>query len=153
MRRCQLRRADPESHRLVDCVEYWAGAGNLTYAMCMAGNVCSRWDKQYNPAHDCLTGTGLRLWVEELVCSSQQCLVWLGVQCSSFVTLCIAQSQRKAPNGFLGDQSRAFVCNGNHQMRVASLLFYISGLLGDMTVLEHNPSTAQCLGPSPCRVC
>ena len=137
LRRCQQRRAQPEKHRLVDSIEYWSGTANLTYAMVQKGNTCSRFDKKYSPAHDCATPAGLRLWFEELCCSAEMCFVWLGTVCSSHSGLCRAQSLRKASNGFLGDESRQFVSSGNRQMRVASLLYYISGMLGNITVLEQ----------------
>jgi hypothetical protein len=79
----------------------------------------------------------LRLWLEELCCSTEMCFVWLGTVCSSHIGLCRAQSLRKASNGFVGDESRQFVSSGNRQMRVASLLYYMSGALGNITVLEQ----------------
>ena len=135
--RCRLHRGDTGSHRQVDSIEYWAGHANLTRAMVEAGHECSRFDLKYSPAHNCLTPAGLRLWLEELCHSSEQCLVWLGTQCSSFVALCMAQSRRRAENGFLGDETRRFVHIGNQQMRVGALLYFISFLLGNCAVLEQ----------------
>ena len=91
--RCRIRRSDPGSHRQVESIEYWAGAAHITLAMVdKASQECSRFDKQYTSAHDCLTPVGLRLWMEELCLSTERCLVWLATQCSSFVALCRAQS-------------------------------------------------------------
>ena len=56
VRRCRIHRSDPGSHRQVESIEYWAGAAHITLAMVdKASQECSRFDKQYTPAHDCLT--------------------------------------------------------------------------------------------------
>ncbi len=65
----------------------------------------------------------------------------MGTPCSSFVTLCLAQSNRRAENGYRGDESRKFVREGNAQMMVASLLFMVSWWLGGLPVLEQPASS------------
>ncbi len=137
VRRCLAHRGDPGNYRQVQSIEYWSGAAHITLAMVKANQECSRFDKTYTPAHDCLTPMGLRLWMEELCCSSEQCLVWLATQCSSFVALCKAQSQRRSDNQWLGNEGRDFVRVGNQQMLVASLLYFVSFLLSNLVVLEQ----------------
>ena len=120
-----------------ECVEFWAGLANLTLEHFRQGLTCRRFDKEYSSTHDCLEPHGLRLWLDELCRTAPKCLVWNGTQCSSFVGLCVHQSKRGPSNNFLGDESRSFVLAGNAQMRVVSLIFFLSSVLGNRSVLEQ----------------
>ena len=121
----------------VQMIEYWAGSGNLTRAHIDIGLRCMRFDIDYSPSHDCTSSQGLRLWIEGLCRTEVGSIIWCGTQCSSFLLICLAQSQRKQANGFVGDESREFVRRGNAQMYVVSLLFFLAWLLKDAAVLEQ----------------
>ena len=55
--------------------------------------------------------------------------------------LCIHQSKRREINNYLGDESRRFVQQGNAQMRVLSLIWFLSSVLGNKAVLEQPLSS------------
>ena len=134
--RCKTyRRTNPETS--LQMIEYWAGTGNLTQQHINLGIRSSRFDTKYSEQHDCTSPMGLRLWLEELCRTAELSLTWLGTTCSSFVALCLAQSQRKESNGYRGDETRAFVRVGNQQMLVASLLFFLSSAMGNLPMLEQ----------------
>lgn len=138
--KCHTHRAGNSCHS-AECIEYWAGLANLTLEHVRKGLCCKRFDKEYSPMHDCTHPRGLRLWLEELCCSAANCLVWNGTTCSSFVALCLHQSKRRPENNFMGDESRRFVQQGNAQMRVVSLIFFVASLLGNRVVLEQPGSS------------
>ncbi len=129
------RRTHPDTS--TQMIEYWAGTGNLTREHINLGLRCSRFDVLYGEEHRCTSPSGLRLWLEELCQTSALSLIWMATQCSSFVPLCLAQSQRRPENGYRGDETRAFVRSGNRQTWVASLVFFLSWLLGNSLVLEQ----------------
>ena len=139
VRRCYAHRQSGEPG--TECLEYWAGLGNLTLEHLRHGLTCRRFDKAYCSTHDCLTPHGLRLWLDELCRSALGCLVWSGIQCSSFVGLCRHQSQRRESNSYLGDESREFVQQGNAQMRVLSVIVFLSCVLGNKVVIEQPSSS------------
>ena len=119
-------------------IEYFAGSASLTFAHLERGFCnCSRLDKNYSDTHDCLSVDGLRLWLDELAFSSPRSLQWLGTQCSSWVILCRKQSRRRTSNGFWGDEARAFVRDGNTQMVISSLLFFLASVLDNEPVMEQ----------------
>ena len=122
-------------------IEFWAGSGNLTCEHVKLGLTCSRFDTVYSLQHDCTTSTGLRLWLEELCRTADSSLTWMGTTCSSFVPLCVSQSKRRRENGFRGDETRPFVQSGNEQMCVASLVFFLSWLMGNSPMLEQPMSS------------
>jgi len=86
--------------------EYWAGSGNLTAAHVEIGLRCRSLDKLNATYHDCTTNLGLRYWIFELCCTACRSLCWLGIQRSSFVKICVSQSQRRAANDFVGDETK-----------------------------------------------
>ena len=137
--RCYAHRQSGEAG--TECIEFWAGLANLTLEHLRQGLTCRRFDKEYSSTHDCLQPHGLRLWLDELCRSAPECLVWNGTQCSSFVGLCRHQSKRRASNGHLGNESRRFVQQGNAQMRVLSLILFLSFVLGNKAVLEQPSSS------------
>ncbi len=139
VRRCHAHRQSGEPG--TECIEFWAGSANLTLEHVRQGLTCRRFDKVYSSTHDCSRPHGLRLWLDELCRSAPECLVWNGTQCSSFVGLCIHQSKRRASNNYLGDESRRFVQQGNTQMRVVSLIVFLSSVLGNRAVLEQPSSS------------
>ena len=77
----------------------------------------------------------------ELRCTAYGTLCWLGTQGSSFVKICVSQSQRRADNGFVGDETKEFVRDGNHQQLVASLIIFVSWCIGGRPVLEQPVSS------------
>ncbi len=137
VRNIQLRCPCNNAGRVWQVLEFWAGSGNLTMEHVRLGFSCARFDLAYAPSHDCTSGSGLRLWLEALCRVQPGGLVWCGTQCSSFLFLCMAQSQRRPANGWWGDESRAFVRSGNAQMLVCSLLVFVADLLGASVVLEQ----------------
>ena len=126
---------------LRQCVEFFAGRAQLTYAHLERGLCCTRFDKDYGAEHNCLEQAGLRRWLNELCFADEGALVWLGTQCSSFLTMCRKQSQRQASNGFLGDVTKEFVRQGNSQMEVSSLIWFLAWLGQCQPFLEQPLSS------------
>ena len=118
-------------------VEYFAGSGNLTKEFLRAHQQSVALDKAYSPHHDFATPCGLWLALDAMCSTAPGASTWFGAQCSSFVVLCHHQSQRLPQNNYWGDQSRAFVNDGNHLMDVTSLLFLLSYLLCNVATLEQ----------------
>ena len=99
-----------------------------------------QFDKAIHSSHDVLSPRGLRLLLDALADTRPRGLTWFATQCSSFGPLC-AGACRNAGNGWLGDTSRAFVRDGNAQMEVTSLVFFLSWLCECEPVLEQ-PATS-----------
>ena len=114
---------------LLDFIEFCAGRGMLTRGMIHHGYRCAAFDKIYSSAHDMLSASGLRLFLDALTSTRKRGMNWWGTKCSSFVSLCASVSQRNAFNAWLGDQTRFFVVEGNlcprttHQQRDATHTF------------------------------
>ena len=101
---CLQQRSGHSGHSscLVDMIEYWAGTANLTKEHVKAGLTCTRFDVAYSKQHDCTTNSGLRLWLEEMLCMAKGGLVWCGTKCSPFLLMCVSKSKRRAENGYVG---------------------------------------------------
>ena len=84
-----------------------------------------------------MLGSGLALWVNALSMTKPKSMQWHGAHCSSFTVLSVAQSQRCAANRWAGDTSRSCVRDGNAQMVVASLLLWLSIMVGNVPILEQ----------------
>lgn len=119
------------------CVEICAGAGQLSKSLIRAGFRTASFDIEYDDLHDLLKSDGFRLYVNAIASLAKQSLIWFGVPCSSWVTLCRSNSKRNESNYFWGDQSRPFVCDGNSQMICTSILFLLGALLGHACCLEQ----------------
>lgn len=124
-----------------DFMEVFAGTGNLTLAMLMAGFCGSAYDVLFHEDHDALSSKGLKLLCDAMGALKRRGLCWFGTKCSSWVVLCRHQSQRCAGNHFLGDQSREFVVNGNHLMEVTAILYLLAYIIDLIPVLEQPLSS------------
>lgn len=140
-RQSRLQQRSDNSPGLTHLIEFWAGVGNLTKEHVRLGLTCRRFDMAYSSLHDCTTGPGLRLWIEELTRMAPGGLIWNGTQCSSFVMLSRSKSKRREENGYYGDESRLFVRKGNEQMKVLSLIIAIAALVGVDWVVEQPTSS------------
>ena len=119
-----------------DFIEFFAGSANLSKELLRKFHGCA-FDILFEEGHDALSSGGLKVFILALCLTTEQALVWIATQCSSFVSLCVSVSKRKAQNCWMGDQSREFVLNGNCQMIVSALLYFLSRLLGNVTLLEQ----------------
>ena len=135
--RCFCIREQMPCDRLYDFVEFFCGQGNLSAALLHLGLFGASMDKCHDPMHDVTTAAGLRLWIDVLSQTKVGSLNWHGTQCSSWVSLCRCQSNRKLENQYLGDCSRVFVRIGNLQMEISSLLILLSHLVSNIFVLEQ----------------
>ena len=119
-------------------VEYWAGSAIIAkiHARETGGAVVAL-DKSFHESQDCLTALGRRLWLDTLAASAHNSINWMGTQCSSFTFLLRSQSGRRRSNGWLGDETQPFVRDGNGQMLVTSLLYFLSWLVGNSPILEQ----------------
>eukprot|EP00438_Fugacium_kawagutii_P001598 Skav204352 [mRNA] locus=scaffold866:500:1387:+ [translate_table: standard] len=125
-----------------DFVEVFAGCARLTLEMIRAGFEGSAFDLLFNPVEqNVLDSKGLRLVIDALSCVKYGGLCWIATKCSSFVSLCLCQSQRSATNNFMGDETRPFVRNGNDLMQISSLLFLLAYLCGLWPVVEQPLSS------------
>ena len=124
-----------------DFVEFFSGRGNLTKEMLIAGFRGSGFDVCNDASHNVLQPEGLKLFLLSLCSLKKRALVWLGTQCSSFVVLCRAQSQRYEENSFLGRGDAQFVQEGNLLADISALIYLLSWFLGLHVVLEQ-PSTS-----------
>ena len=122
--------------QLFDFIEFFAGSANLTRELLKKFHGCA-FDILFEEGHDVLSSDGLKLWIESLCLTRDRALVWIATTCSSFISLCISVSKRNAENHWMGDHSRDFVLNGNCQMIVSALMYFLSRLLGNVTLLEQ----------------
>jgi hypothetical protein len=134
--RCKQYRCH-DATQLHDFIEYGCGGGALTLE-CLREGLCGvGLDKLAGLAQNALHPLGLRLWVNELSVTRDKAVTWFGTQCSSFVPLCLSTSKRSCANGYLGDETRLFVREGNALMNVTALLMLLSFWLGNVPVLEQ----------------
>ena len=141
--------------QLLDCIEYSSGMGNLSKGLIKEGfRVCS-FDIIYSKAHDCLSASGLRLWITALCCLAPDGFIWFGTKCSSFVSICLAGSQRSIDNQFFGDHSKAFVQEGNSLMMITAFLFVFGSALNHHVTLEQplNPIMKSVITFFSCKRC
>lgn len=123
-------------------VEYFSGMGNLSKECLKAGKRGAAMDIAYSMDHDVCTSGGLRLALECLCSTEAGALTWFGTQCSSFVPLCLCQSQRRPENNYVGDETREFVRKGNHLGQVTALLYFLGHAMCNTCVIEQpNKST------------
>jgi hypothetical protein len=123
---------------IMDFVEYNSGKGNLTWAHILAGLNGCRLDLIHDKEqHDCLKPCGLRLWLDKLANLHTNGLAWQAPRCSSWITLCKYVHNRRAENGFYGNTNYEFVREGNMQMQVASLVFFVAASSSLSPVLEQ----------------
>ena len=124
-----------------DFMEVFAGSANLSLEMLRATFSGSAFDILFHSEHDALTSKGLRLLLDAMSSLKRRGLFWLATKCSSWVVLCRYQSNRYPDNGFLGDESRAFVRQGNCLMEVSALLYLLAHMVGLLPVLEQPTSS------------
>jgi len=152
MRTYRAREKPERQARPAAAIEYFAGKAAVTRERLALGLPATRFDKEYGDHHDCLTAAGLALWLDELAFTIAGSLQWFGTQCSSWVILCISVSRRNAENGFWGDTSRGFVRQGNEQMIITSLIFFVAWLLQNSPVLEQPQTSVMCHARPMCTV-
>jgi hypothetical protein len=140
----QSLNAHPNEHDK-NCLEYWSGSGMITLFHLRKGMAAKQFDKKNEGNYDCTTPIGLRLWLDALLYeAASDATVWIATECSSFSSVCRAVSKRHKNNEYAGDCSRDFVVNGNKQMVVASILFFISWLISLHPIVEQpKPSCMQ----------
>ena len=140
---CERAIANQESKAagLLHFVEFASGRGNLSKALLRKGLTGAAFDIIYSELHDCLSPAGFRLWLVALSAMTNKGLCWFGTKCSSWVLLCLAQSNRRPENMYWGDTAKEFVQNGNALMAVTSFLYFIGRLLGHYCILEQ-PKTS-----------
>lgn len=131
----------------LDFVEYACGQGNLSKALLKKGFQGCSLDIIWDDAHDCLTAGGLLLWLECLQHLRRNSLVWLGTKCSSWVSLCVSQSERGPANNYHGNLDRDWVVEGNRLMLISSLIYFLSVCLGHFTSLEQPGSSCMVKHP------
>jgi len=136
-----------DSSSLLRFNEFAAGAGNLSKALLRRGLHGGSWDILFDESHDCLKPEGFKLWLLALSSMSRDSLCWFGTKCSSWVILCLSQSDRRVENDWWGDQDRDFVIEGNALMTVTSILFFLGFLLGHIVILEQPRSSSMPLVP------
>ena len=144
---CLRNRVDGNLCSLHDMVEYSAGSGMLTLQCLGVGLSGVGLDKIYSADHDNTSPYGLKLWINEMLVTKRGSLNWFGTQCSSFSALCRHTSQRWHDNLYWGDESRGFVCDGNTQMVITSLLMMLSYWCSNVPVLEQPMCSVMPLCP------
>ena len=98
----------------------------------------------------------LQLWMNLLMSIVEHGLCWMGPPCSSFVILCLAQSQRWDWNDWWGDTCREFVRTGSMHMQIAALFFLLLVFRGYRCVWAtfkqlHVPTTSNVLSLVICQ--
>ena len=121
---------------LLDLIEYSSGSAMLTLQAILAGCAAVGLDKLYGDHQDNCHPAGLRLWLHQLSITRHGALLWFGTKCSSFSLMCRYTSQRTELNNYLGE-GRTFVDEGNYQMQLTSLLFFLGHLLENIVCLEQ----------------
>ena len=77
--------------------------------------------------HDVLTSQGFRLYMDVVCSLACNALAWFGIQCSSFVQICVSVSCRGLDNDWLGDEDKDFVRAGNLQQGPGHISQHRSG--------------------------
>ena len=130
--RCRRRLAAVDH---IDFMELCAGKGNATLQCLIADIRCLCFDKDFSRDHNMMTGVGLRLWIQSL-----RKLVgtpWFATQCSSFVAMCLSQSQRYEENNWLGNCAYDWVEEGNYMMVTTALMMALCYWQGNDPILEQ----------------
>lgn len=140
---CERAIANQDSNAagLLHFVEFASGGGNLSKALLRKGLTGAAFDVIYSELHDCLSPAGFRLWLVALSAMTNKGFCPFGTKCSSWVLLCLAQSNRRPENMYWGDTAKEFVQNGNALMAVTSFLYFIGRILGHYCILEQ-PKTS-----------
>ena len=84
-----------------------------------------------------LTSQGFRLYMDVVCSLSLDALAWFGIQCSSFVQICVSVSCRGPDNDWVGDEGKEFC-----QVRKLDDGFTVSALL--MLVAQRTSSRPKC---------
>ena len=135
-------------------VEFWCGTGNLTKALLSFGFEGVGLDVTCSEEHNCLMSSGLRLWMNLLMSIIEHGLCWMGPPCSSFVILCLAQSQRYDFNAWWGDASREFVRHAHADCcpcLSAGMCCGATSLFGTTCQQLHVSTTSNVLCPVICQ--
>ena len=119
----------------------------LTLQAILAGCAAVGLDKLYGDHQDNCHPAGLRLWLHQLSITRHGALLWFGTKCSSFSLMCRYSSQRTELNNYLGE-GRTFVDEGNYQMQLTSLLFFLGHLLENIVCLEQPAGSVMPKTPS-----
>ena len=133
--RCYKNRREKLSY--LEYIEYFCGCGNLSKSAIKQGLRGASLDLEQSEDHDCLTPGGLRLWLAALCATVPHALVWLGLECKSFVVLSRSQSLRSAGNQWMGDETKEFVQNGNALQEISALIVFLAKLMECVAALEQ----------------
>ena len=117
-------------------IELFAGSGNVTKALRMAGFPGLAMDLVYCDAYDFLSLAGFVLSLIGILKLQDEGLVVLAPVCSSFSSMSRATSQR-SPNNPLGDSYKQFVRDGNIIGSRVVLAMYLIEALGHVYLLEQ----------------
>ena len=98
--------------------------------------------------HDVLTSQGFRLYMDVVCSLACNALAWFGIQCSSFVQICVSVSCRGLDNDWLGDEDKDFVRAGNLMMILSALLMLVAHLLKVEVLLEQPVTSVMPLCPT-----
>lgn len=120
---------------LCDFVEGFAGQAMVTLHLLMEGFHGKRLDLEYGSGHDIILN--FRSWMDALTLSAPGALHWAAPKCSSFVILCRGPSGRRSENQWWGDESKAWVRQGNEIMVRCALWLYTSWLLDCKFICEQ----------------
>lgn len=116
-------------------LEGFAGKAMVTLHLLMHGYSGKRLDIEYSTGHDIINDFGT--WLQAWTISCEGALHWTAPKCSSWVILCRGPSGRKSCNNFWGDESKAWVLQGNLIMLRTALLTLLSDLFGCHYVIEQ----------------
>ena len=87
------------------------------------------------------THKGLRTWIDCISETKPGAMCWFGTRCSSFTGMSRRYHKRCAANGFWGDCSRKFVCEGNIMLVVTALAMLFAFLCDSSPALEQPASS------------
>ena len=134
---------------LLDWADFFAGTAALSRACLKKSRrgVALDWLFQER-AHDVLTSQGFRLYMDVVCSLSLDALAWFGIQCSSFVQICVSVSCRGEDNDWLGDEGKEFVRSGNLMMVLSALLMLVAHLLKTEVLLEQPVTSVLPLCPT-----
>ena len=116
-------------------LEGFSGKAMVTLHMLMHRCSGKRLDIEYSAGHDIINN--FDVWLHAWSVSSDGALHWTAPKCSSWVILCRGPSGRKSCNSFWGDESKAWVRQGNAIMLRTALLTLLSDLFGCHFVVEQ----------------
>ena len=132
---------EPELWRNLDVVEVFSGVASIVKGAVNKGFRAEPFDLVATPEHDITDEHGFQRALQLVLRVRPGGLVTMAPQCSSFVSACANNHQRKRSNHFYGDETKQFVREGNAMATAAAFLLVVAWLRELFVLPENTPGS------------